>query len=92
MNTKSYLISFLVVLSIIAISACTGKNTENEGNNSNTELSSRPTIDPFSTLVHVPTSEAGIEGLTEAEVTATLDALKSDGMIKTPEPGYVQLT
>ncbi|MFH1770490.1 MAG: hypothetical protein ABH828_02945 [archaeon] len=35
--------------------------------------------------------EAGIQGLGEAEVMATLDALKSDGMLKEPEVGYVQL-
>ncbi|MFH1589130.1 MAG: hypothetical protein ABIB43_01020 [archaeon] len=36
--------------------------------------------------------EAGIQGLGEAEVLATLDALKSDGMIREPDIGYVQLT
>lgn len=35
--------------------------------------------------------EAGAQGLAEAEVMATLDALKVDGMVKEPEIGYVQL-
>ena len=36
--------------------------------------------------------EAGIEGLAESEVITTIDALKSDGLIKEPESGYIQLT
>lgn len=35
--------------------------------------------------------EAGIQGLAEAEVMSTLDALKADRMVKEPEIGYVQL-
>ena len=35
--------------------------------------------------------EAGIQGLGESEVMAVLDSLKSDGMIREPEVGYVQL-
>lgn len=36
--------------------------------------------------------EAGVEGLAESEVITTIDALKSDGLIKEPESGYIQLT
>ncbi|MBC8500638.1 MAG: hypothetical protein ISS25_00810 [Nanoarchaeota archaeon] len=35
--------------------------------------------------------EAGTQGLAESEVTATLDALKEDGMVIEPETGFVQL-
>ncbi|NQU98048.1 hypothetical protein HQ533_01150 [Candidatus Woesearchaeota archaeon] len=43
-------------------------------------------------LVEAVIIEAGIQGLAESEVMTTLDALKSDGTVKEPEPGYVQLT
>ncbi|MFC2134636.1 hypothetical protein ACFLTH_08480 [Bacteroidota bacterium] len=36
--------------------------------------------------------EAGMQGLGESEVLATIDQLKSDGMLREPETGYVQLT
>lgn len=35
--------------------------------------------------------EAELEGLGEAEVMATLDQLKDDGIIRMPEAGYVEL-
>lgn len=35
--------------------------------------------------------EADNQGLAEAEVVATLDALKDDGVISEPEIGYIQL-
>ncbi len=36
--------------------------------------------------------EASAQGLTESDVTNTIDALKKDDLVIEPEQGYVQLT
>lgn len=35
--------------------------------------------------------EAGIQGLSEAEVIATIDSLKRDRLVREPEIGFIQL-